>query len=235
VEVGLRNGWIVDIAACGYPYRNTSFRFFGEIQEYSRPRSPQTCVVEVKVSRGDFRRDLKAKFATAGEHMPAHMHFIIAPTKLLSVDEIPAPWGFLEWQEVKGSRRGRIFLRRKPEVLKPDEVRVVRFVHALMCSIDNRTYKAHHHVLNRMFAASDTENRQRLTVDKVSDTILRLLEGKEPSYNLSERVMKNIESSISYMRDHIIVRPKILERWEDPATASPFPPMWKMVRAAKDA
>lgn len=61
--------------------------------EYKALDRVMTCCVEVKTSRGDFRRDKKWTFA-----LPTDMAYLAAPKGLTQPEEWPKGWGILEFE-----------------------------------------------------------------------------------------------------------------------------------------
>lgn len=56
---------------------------------------PVSIMVEAKVSRSDFRRDLQKRFRNAGKGM-GDWRFYLVPQGLLSVADLPDGWGLIE-------------------------------------------------------------------------------------------------------------------------------------------
>lgn len=54
-------------------------------------------VVECKVTRGDFLADLKKPWRNDAGHALGCERFYLAPRNLISVDELPAGWGLLDY------------------------------------------------------------------------------------------------------------------------------------------
>lgn len=59
-----------------------------------RPYGP--VMIEVKVSRADFLKDFKKPHRSAGLPI-AEYNFYLAPSGIISIEEIPANWGLLTW------------------------------------------------------------------------------------------------------------------------------------------
>jgi len=105
-EVGVFNGWIADLASYVYP-TNTELRKMKILNREERSGQkilstedalkyfesrygvgPFTAIVEVKISKADFKKDLDFKFA--GRVFPAHFCYLAYPSKLDV--ELPKGW-----------------------------------------------------------------------------------------------------------------------------------------------
>jgi hypothetical protein len=53
-------------------------------------------LVEVKVSRADFRKDLRKPFRVRPERGVGQWRYYLAPAGLISAEELPERWGLLE-------------------------------------------------------------------------------------------------------------------------------------------
>jgi len=104
-EVRVYNGWIADLASFVYPtmtetkklkltgYKNilgeAKIEFNDFIYRYS---TPLTAIVEVKVTRQDFKIDMERKFS--GQIFPAHLCYLAYPRGI--IEEPPVGWVGLE-------------------------------------------------------------------------------------------------------------------------------------------
>ena len=105
-EVGVFNGWIADLASYVYP-TNTELKQMKILQREDRSgkrilstdealqnferrygEGPFTAIVEVKVTKADFQKDLDFKFS--GRVFPAHFCYLAYPAKLDV--ELPKGW-----------------------------------------------------------------------------------------------------------------------------------------------
>lgn len=105
-EVGVFNGWIADLASYVYP-TNTELKKIKILNREERSGQkilstddalryferrygvgPFTAIVEVKISKTDFKKDLDFKFA--GRVFPAHFCYLAYPSKLDV--ELPKGW-----------------------------------------------------------------------------------------------------------------------------------------------
>ncbi|WP_391560700.1 hypothetical protein [Robertmurraya sp.] len=59
-------------------------------------RSGVSCLIECKTSRSDFLADKRKKFRVDPTLGMGDWRFFLAPTGLISVDELPTRWGLLE-------------------------------------------------------------------------------------------------------------------------------------------
>ncbi len=59
-------------------------------------RSGVSCLIECKTSRSDFLADKRKKFRTDPTLGMGDWRFFLAPTGIISVDELPTGWGLLE-------------------------------------------------------------------------------------------------------------------------------------------
>lgn len=55
----------------------------------------RSILIEVKISRGDFRADRKKPIHSHPEHYPGQERVYLAPAGLVKVEELPAGWGLL--------------------------------------------------------------------------------------------------------------------------------------------
>lgn len=91
-------------------------------------------VVEVKVSRADFFADLKKPHRHPQGTAFGRERWYLTPPGLLGTEEIPAPWGLLEWT-------GRIVRKRKLASEAPyDEANILRENRLLLSEL--RAYHA---------------------------------------------------------------------------------------------
>ena len=56
----------------------------------------ETCGIEVKVSRADFKKNKPKEYRTESCPM-ANRHYILCPTGLIKIDEVHPKWGLLWW------------------------------------------------------------------------------------------------------------------------------------------
>lgn len=78
-------------------------RFLARLATKEQPdamgfRNGVSCLIEVKVSRSDFKKDSSKPFRTNGQGV-GDWRFYLAPKGLISVTELPAGWGLLEVTE----------------------------------------------------------------------------------------------------------------------------------------
>lgn len=155
VSVGrMQWGWIADLASFVYPSWSECKLIGLNTDELI---NPVTAIVEVKITRGDFRKDIRRKFNA--ENLPAHICYLAYPKGMLSDEEIPARWVGLE---VKAD--GSKLLRRKKKivpVMDQTAEQIIDLIAAVAIRRDHRTrYRAMKDAM-RMYNAEQRESKVR--------------------------------------------------------------------------
>lgn len=151
-EVSVARGWVADVASFTYPTmtecKNARLMKFLEAgldddksgrhwNRYSylinRFGSIYTCLVEVKISRGDFRKDIIAKF---GGQFPAHLCYLAYPSGVIKDDEIPKGWVGLKCS-ADGGQLNRVMGYPTPHAMHLGDV--TDFVASVAIRRDHRT------------------------------------------------------------------------------------------------
>ena len=109
-----------------------------------------TAVVEIKVTRADFKKDIERKF---NSNWPAHLCYLAYPKDLLAESELPSGWLGLESDSNGGTLRRRHWNR---PVVHPQHPGIVaEFLAALAVRTDKRTRFARWRYMLKMHRAGN--------------------------------------------------------------------------------
>lgn len=72
----------------------------GESPDIYGLSGPRSLLIEVKVSKGDFKRDIKKNFRKSGKGIGLTRYYL-CPTGLINENELPENWGLLYCDENK--------------------------------------------------------------------------------------------------------------------------------------
>lgn len=164
-EVCVERGRIADLASFVYP-SYTERRLIG--LNTDELISPVTAIVEVKITRGDFRKDIRRKFNA--EILPAHICYIAYPKGMLGDEEIPARWTGLE---VKAD--GSKMLRRKQKRIVPvpqDDGQIIDLIAAVAI---RRAHRTRYRELKDAMRMYNAEKRERETRYKAASLLEALI------------------------------------------------------------
>lgn len=174
----MQRGWIADLASFVYP-SYTETRLIGlNSQELI---SPVTAIVEVKITRGDFKKDIRRKFNA--EVLPAHICYLAYPKGMLHDEEIPARWIGLE---VKAD--GSKMLRRKQKRIVPIEQTSKQIIDLIGAVAIRRAHRTRYRELKdamRMYRAEEREKTIRYKTSSVIQAMVAWLDG-DPEADLKE-------------------------------------------------
>lgn len=163
-EVILNGFGIVDVAGFVYPTCTeakklrliTQTKFGLEDEKYNevmfRYGPMLTAVIEVKVTRSDFLKDIKRKFKN---NWPAHLCYIAYPKGLIIERELPCGWLGLESDSQGSSLRRRYW--NHPTVHPQHPGIVAEFIGALAVRTDKRTRFARWRYMLKMYRAGLSE------------------------------------------------------------------------------
>lgn len=169
-EVSVYRGWVVDLASFVYPTW-TERRLIGlNSQELI---SPVTAIVEVKITRDDFRKDIRRKFNA--ENLPAHICYLAYPKQMLSDEEIPQRWIGLE-AKADGSK----ILRRKQKRIVPipqDDGQIIDLIAAVAIRRAHRTRYRELKDAMRMYNAEKRERETRYKATSLLEALTVWLTG----------------------------------------------------------
>lgn len=192
-EVPVADGWTADLASFIYPSRTEAHRlrlikkrhvrgnYFTvdetSFQELAYRTGPLlTALVEVKISRSDFTKDLDRKFRCP--HPPAHLCYLAYPTGLLTPDEIPGSWIGLQMAK-NGKRLIKRHQLRGLGILHPQHAgQITDLVAAVAIRRAHRTrYRALRDFI-RAHRASETQRRRIAMVSQVVTGLVEWLNGE---------------------------------------------------------
>jgi hypothetical protein len=86
--------WLIKARNCSVVLSETQAQS-GEVPDCIAWRGQYSIKIECKVSRADFRRDLKKWFRNSGPGIGQQRYFM-APKGVIPADEVPEGWGLLE-------------------------------------------------------------------------------------------------------------------------------------------
>lgn len=182
-EVCIASGWIADIASFVYPTPTEAKKLrlnhrFGNDPNYnwyddlhSRYGYMYTGIVEVKVTRSDFLKDLETKFNNSP---PAHLAFIAFPTGMIEEREIP-----IGWMGLKCSKDGSKLVKRvgwgKVHPRHPGDT--IDFIAQVAIRRDHRTRYEFMRSLMRAYRATEKEGRKTYKLSSVIQVIASWVKG----------------------------------------------------------
>jgi len=194
-EVGVRKGWIADVASYWYPtwtemkklHLHKRVRETLEIDDEierdligPEPKylircygpGPFTVLVEVKTTAADFRGDGRK---WAARPYPAHICFLAYPTGVMQPNDIPAGWFAIET-----SKEGRAVrkIHRSRGRLHPQHPGVVLdFVATVGIRRDHRTRYAAMRDWLKTYHAEEAEKRRRYSATRLLERVVLWLQG----------------------------------------------------------
>ena len=179
VSVGrMQRGWIADLASFVYPSW-TERKLIG--LNTDELISPVTAIVEVKITRGDFKKDVRRKFNA--EVLPAHICYLAYPKGMLRDEEIPERWVGLEVKE-DGSK----ILRRKKKRITPAEQTSRQIIDLISAVAIRRAHRTRYRELRdylRMYRAEEREKNTHYKTSSVIQAMVAWLDG-DPEADLKE-------------------------------------------------
>jgi hypothetical protein len=92
--VQMARKWLIKARQCNVVLSETQAQN-GEIPDSVGWRGQYSIKIECKVSRADFRKDLKKWYRNSGYGI-GQQRFFMAPAGVIPVDELPPGWGLLE-------------------------------------------------------------------------------------------------------------------------------------------
>lgn len=96
-EVILKSGYVCDAAAIGGLQLGWEKSMVGTERLSDDPSDDYSFIFETKVSRQDFLKTfVNNKHLGSRLESISNFHFIVAPKKMIAVDEVPEFWGLLE-------------------------------------------------------------------------------------------------------------------------------------------
>lgn len=223
-EVPVAEGWVADVAGMsvltrteairlklfkafrrGYPYdapqeEIDAYLDAGKASEaaFAAIPAPLSTLLEVKVSRADFRKDLARKFCCP--QLPAHLCYVAIPSGLLSADEYPKGWGVLV---LKG---GKFIQMQVPTIQTPTSERALVLAWQLGCKIDNDQRYERLREAQKGERAGYSVQRQRSRVQQVAYWMADLVDGREPGWafdQLPPEVKEEVRESAKRIKARI--------------------------------
>lgn len=200
-EVTVAGGWIADIASFVYPTPTETkklkinHRFdggkldnlsFSEIQY--RYGFLLTAVVEVKISKADFQKDIQRKFNGI---RPAHLLYIAYPSGVIDDDEIPAGW-----MGLKCSKNGQKLIKRvgwpKVHAMNPGDI--TDLVAEVAIRRDHKTRYGHYRSMMKMYRAEEKEKKKSYQLANVIQTIAAWIRGDYNNNRFSKRFYPDLKT-----------------------------------------
>lgn len=177
-EVAVCRGWIADLASFVYPSW-TERKLLG--LDAKSMLNPVTAIVEVKITRGDFKKDIRRKFNA--DILPAHICYLAYPKGMLRDEEIPERWVGLEAKE-DGSK----ILRRKKKQITPAEQKDEQIIDLIAAVAIRRAHRTRYRELRdylRMYRAEEREKTIRHKTSHIIQAMVSWL-GGDPEADLKE-------------------------------------------------
>lgn len=223
-EVPVAAGWIADLASFVDPTRTEARKLklvsakrgqIGE-QEYQELMwhcGPYlTALVEVKVTPGDFRKDIDRKFNCP--HPPAHLLYLAYPRGMIEPDQIPAGWLGLETSK-EGTRllkrhnapynNHRPFdLRSPPYAQSPGDV--AEFIAEVAIRRDHRTRFVAVKAAWAAFRAEERPHKRSMAVSRIAEILAGWMqhEGVWKDSPLVEAMERNGVEVPYYLRESLV-------------------------------
>ena len=116
----------------------------------------RSTLVEVKVSRADFRKDKEKHFRRHPEMGAGDFRFFMTPKGLVEVSELPDKWGLIEVDE-----KGKTRVKKASEKFDVDKGQEVDMLLSLLCRLKVPTGR---HVRIRAYNIDDNQTEPRATV-----------------------------------------------------------------------
>ncbi len=195
-EVPVAPGWVADLASYAYPTRTEAKklrlialarRVVGE-QSYSelqyRYGPLLTALVEVKVDRGDFAKDIERKVMC--RRPPAHLCYLAYPAGVVDIKELPYGWIGLKTTKdgtrISKVERGHLYRivdgRGSIATLHPQHPGdLADFIAAVGIRRDHRTRYAVIRNWRKMHAASERERTRAYSTRRLIEVLCRFLRG----------------------------------------------------------
>lgn len=127
-EVPVSNGWVADLAAIIQPTstelkRNlkllniieANYNDDKEFIFYNKYAIPMTAIIEVKVTKADFKKDIPRKYDMYDYNPPSHLGYLAFPKGMIDEKDIPYYWGHL----IFGANGNRLLKHRPPLKINP--------------------------------------------------------------------------------------------------------------------
>lgn len=138
---------------------------------YDSLPSPLSALVEVKVSRSDFRQDWKWQMKP-----PANLCYLAIPKGMLRPEEYPAGWFILE-----SAAGGALRIARRGQVFELDAERQLRAVLAVAVRLDNSVRYSRENLMRKMQRAEDGQRRARSTAHAAMLAMVEIVRGSRGS------------------------------------------------------
>lgn len=170
-EVCIERGWIADLASFVYP--SWTERSLIGIPCADKKRRVYTAIVEVKITKGDYKSDLFRKFKA--EKLPAHICYLAYPKGMLKDSELPERWMGLEIK-TDGSK----MLRRKSKFVTINEQTAEQIIDTIACVAIRRAHRTRYRELRdamRMYNAEQRESQIRYKATSLLEGLIVWLTG----------------------------------------------------------
>jgi hypothetical protein len=137
--------------------------------QYQKIESPLTAIIEVKISRGDWKKDKKWSL-----NPPANINYLAIPNGLLKKEEFPKGWWVLECNDDgkvrKCSQIGNVF--------NISEENKMWLIYNIAHRRANRTDYQYWRELNKQIRDNQNKRENLRRMSKVIKAILDIVEGK---------------------------------------------------------
>jgi hypothetical protein len=127
-EVPVSNGWVADLAGIIQPTRtelkrnlrlldiiDANYNDDKEFIFFNKYAIPMTAIVEVKVTKADFKKDIPRKYDMYDYNPPAHLGYLAFPKGMIDEKDIPYYWGHL----IFGKNGNKLLKHRPPLRINP--------------------------------------------------------------------------------------------------------------------
>ena len=178
-EVCIAEGWIADIAAIWIP--TPSEAIISKLMErrpdwkkiearqkwnesYQKLPTPISICHEVKVTPGDYRKDVDRKF----KHFAAHMNILSIPSGMAMPPESPEPY----WWLLQHDKNGQVRSGRPGKLIQIPERSTLDFIVALSMRQYNRVTYSNNRELTKKYRAEEHAVRTSVRMARIVRQVL---------------------------------------------------------------
>lgn len=216
-EVAVASEWVADLAGYIYPTNtelkrhlkllrlvSDGIKVSGRQAEWEKDQAeiarflakysmPLTALVEVKVSAGDFRKDMDRKYTRlGGDRSPAHLSYLAFPRGIVPEDELPWYWGRLEFS-CDGTK---LLKAHTPLSISPQHPGdTIRFIAAIGDRYYNKWAHREFRELVKNWRAEERVEKKRWKTTEFLRTILDTFVGDHRRYIQTTSLAERLQSS----------------------------------------